>query len=416
MTKLRIAVISDMHVGTSARGLDLCPHDLEPDQKTGRHEDYIGLFEDLARSPAVTSNGKFDMLCITGDISNEGHPDEFTTADLALRKIAASLNIGENSIFFAPGNHDLNWAVMDLKPTAFWSTQRYAPLPQENLSFSRRHADIKHGSLDKEPFYVVWETGDAIIVSINSAAYDKPTAKPHNGIVKQRTVEDLDDHFRNKYSGDTRYRICLLHHHLEQYSEPLPDIADFSTAVNAENLIAALGAHHFDLVLHGHKHHPRLKTYQNDNKHPYISLCAGSFSAILHPLYYENISNLFHIVNIEGRDVATGGIKGRVETWSHSANSWMMTNKVRGLHAIEAFGSNASPIEIEAQILRAAIRNVQTAKFCTWSQMVSNEPGLGHIRTATAFELLKKVCHAQGWDMAGDVNVLERKWIVYDEN
>lgn len=152
--KCRIALLSDLHIGTDARGLDLCPHNLDDSAKVGRHSDFISLFETWARSAAATNGGPFDMLCLTGDISNTAHAEEFVFADRAAQRVASALGVPDNRIFFVPGNHDVHWPVMELKPTSFWVKHRYAPLFQDPLTFSRMHGLAKTGSLKEEPFFV----------------------------------------------------------------------------------------------------------------------------------------------------------------------------------------------------------------------------------------------------------------------
>lgn len=411
--KYRIALLSDLHIGTSARGLDLCPHDLDDSAKVGKPPDFISYFEKWARNAIDTNGGPFDMLCLTGDISNTAHAEEFVFADRATQRIASALGVPDNRIFFVPGNHDVHWPVMDLKPASFWAKHRYSPLFQDSLTFSRMHGLVKIGSLKEDPFFVAWEEADAIVIGINSAAYDGPTVKPHNGIIKQQTVDEVDRYLSRFPNTDKRLRICLLHHHLEQYSEPIPDTHDPSIAVNAENLLNTLIRHRVDLVLHGHKHHPRLGAKQSGNGHPLVSLCAGSFSAVLHPLYYDGISNLFHIINVDGRESATGRIFGKVDTWTFTNNQWRAASGVKGLYASEAFGSAATPIEIEGKVRDCLARRLATEQFCTWEQMIEEYPSLDLVRTDVVYDILLSVSQELKCDIAGDRQVVGKKWVVF---
>jgi len=411
--KCRIALLSDLHIGTGARGLDLCPHELDDSAKVGRHSDFISLFEAWARSAAATNGGPFDMLCLTGDISNTAHAEEFVFADRVAQRVASVLGVPDNRIFFVPGNHDVHWPVMELKPPSFWARHRYAPLFQDSLTFSRRHGLAKTGSLMEEPFFVAWEEADAIVIGINSAAYDGPTAKPHNGVIRQRTVEAVDQYLGSFPKTDKRLRLCLLHHHLEQYSEPIPDTHDPSIAVNAENLVNALSRHRVDLVLHGHKHHPRLGARQSGNEHPLVSVCAGSFSAVLHPLYYDGIPNLFHVINVDGREAGTDRIFGKVDTWTFTNNQWRAASGVKGLYASEAFGSAATPAEIEANVRNCLVRRLATEQVCTWQQLVLDCPSLDLVRTDVVYNILQSVSEELNCELNGDRQVIGKKWVVF---
>lgn len=411
MKAFRIVLLSDLHVGNKARGLDLCPPLSEADQ-IGRQEDFVSHFESWATSDRATADGPFDMLCVTGDISNSAHPDEFEVASGAIARISAALGLTEDQVFFVPGNHDVHWPVMDIGP--FWSRFRYAPLLQDNLTFQRRLARAATGRLDSAPYFACWKAPKAIVVAINSAAYDGPTIKPHNGVIKQETVEQLDHYLTSLPSEEDQLRLCLLHHHIEQHSEPLPDTADFSIAVNAANLVHVLAKHRMDLVLHGHKHYPRMSTHQPSGWHPIVAVCAGSFSSILSPPYYDGIQNMFHVINVSGRETNTARVFGRVDNWVFRDSAWVEATGVGGMYGKEAFGSAATPSEVE-QAIRTGLdsRLAGGVHVCKWTDLVTDNPLLGNLRTDMAFETLKKVTEDLGLDMAGDKAVADKKWAIF---
>lgn len=412
MPNLRIALISDLHVGRENRGLDMCPHILEPDEITGRNQDYVATFETQAGD--FLKNGPIDILCVTGDISNRAHADEFVFADRAIRRIAAVLSVSDDAIYFVPGNHDIHWPVMGLQPTSFWSTYRYAPLFQEGLTFQRRVLAGSTGAMDKAPYFVAWHDRKVIVIGINSAAFDGPESQLHGGLIRQETVDAIDLYLATLPRDPLQVRMCLLHHHPIQYSERVPDSVDPSIAVNSENLLRVLTNHSFDLVLHGHKHQPRLKTHLISNGHPYVSLCAGSFSAVLHPLYFDGCSNLFHVVNIRGRDNSSQGIKGTVQSWTHVASGkWEASNQHRGIPAIEAFGSMATPAQIKVDLMSAVSARMSISQICRWQDLLQFHPHLEYVRAEVVYDLLSKTCTELGFELAGDNNGYDRSWVVF---
>lgn len=409
MPKFRIALISDLHVGVDNRGMDMCPHELRPDQVTGRNSDYIATIERQA-----SEFGPVDMLCVTGDISNRAHSEEFKLADRAIRRIATALDISETSIYFVPGNHDIHWPVMELKPPDFWATYRYAPLLQKGLTFERRVTESQFGALDKSPFFVAWNCDNAIVVGINSAAFDGPENELHTGMIREETVQDLDKYLEAFPVKLKQVRICLLHHHPIQYSENIPNVLDLSIAINSEHLLAALNKHSFDLVLHGHKHQSRLKTHLNNNCHPFVSLCAGSFSSILHPLYFEGTSNLFHIINIDGRDRSSQGIQGTVQSWIHTADgTWKVSHENRGMPAIEAFGSLATTAQIEHDLLNSIPAQMSLTTVCSWKDLIKLHPHLEFVNSTVAHNAMMKITLILGCEMVGDKNIHPRNWVVF---
>lgn len=412
MRKLRIALVSDLHVGTNARGLDICPLPIADDAKIGKKDDYVGIFERTAAE--FLASGRIDILCVTGDITNTGHASEFSSASRAIGRIATALDVAEHRVFFSPGNHDVNWPVMKLSPESFWSAHRYSPMLQDELIFQRRLADAIAGRIDTHPYYVVWDSPEALVASVNSAAYDGPNAAPHSGEIRQETIDDLRRFLSGMERDSNKIRMCLLHHHPIQYSEPIPDTPDQSIIVNAENFLNLISEQQFDIILHGHKHHPRLKTHQGDNSNPFVSLCAGSFSATLNSLQSGTISNLFHIINIESRHPASGGIQGYVETWSfRTEGKWQVSHQLHGIHPREAFGTSASVGEIENRIRTILTSFVQTARNCAWSDIITADPELDFVRTDVAFGAFTRMSVEQGYEVAGDKHVATRTWVAY---
>ena len=412
MAPLRIAHLSDLHVGHENRGLDMCPHELKPSERVGRTEDYVATFESLAASDAFKADGPIDMLCITGDISNRAHATEFVYADRAIRRVASALGIPGEAVYFVPGNHDVHWPVMGLEPQRFWSAYRYAPLLQGELAFRQRASESAAGAFDVAPYFVAWESDKALIVGINSAAYDGPEDELHPGTVRQETLEALDQFLSARVRDPQKLRLCLLHHHPFQMSEPIPDTNDPTIVVNAENFLALLSKHCFDLVMHGHKHQPRLKTHLVNNCHPMISMCAGSFSAVLHPLHFDGSSNLFHVINVHGRDPSSGGITGTVQSWTHKGK-WEPSHALRGIPAVEAFGSHSTPDQIRAHLIAGLQTCMDSAEFCRWPDLVEHESQLQHVRSDVAHGLLTEVARELGYDMAGDKNGSPASWAVF---
>jgi 3',5'-cyclic AMP phosphodiesterase CpdA len=412
MMKLRIALISDLHVGAENRGMDMCPHPLLPDEVSGRCPDYVATIEQQASE--FKEKGDIDMLCVTGDISNRAHAEEFKLADRAIERVANALSIPKTSVYFVPGNHDIYWPVMELNPHDFWAPYRYAPLLQNGLTFQRRISESQFGAIDCEPYFIAWKNEKSIVLGINSAAFDGPTAATHSGVIRQETIHAIDTFLKELPVDFSQTRVCLLHHHPIQYSEKIPNSVDLSIAVNSENLINVLNKHSFDLILHGHKHQPRLKTHLINNCHPFVSLCAGSFSSILHPLHFDGSSNLFHIMNIDGRDQSSKGIQGTLQSWTYTTEGiWKPSHENRGIPAVEAFGSLATPTQIKTDLKNTIPNLMIRSTVCKWTDLVSQHPHLDFVNSNVAFKLMSEVAHELGCEMVGDNNGYSRNWVVF---
>lgn len=411
---VRIAVISDLHVGSKARALDLCPHELPHEKKLSKSKDFLKVFVEHVGSEKFRQAGGVDQLFVTGDISNYADPTEFNLASEVVQKIADAMGVATENIFFVPGNHDLHWPVMKLVPTSFWQNFRYAPLMQPDLIFRKRIDDAKIGAFDKAPYFIVWDSLHSLVIALNTAAFDSPDPETgkHNGLVSQETLNELDSFLATIPFDSSHSRICLLHHHPIQYSDLVPNIPDYSALTNAENLRELLSKHRVDIAIHGHKHVPHLQhTHAVTNGHPLTILGAGSFSAELETQWTGTTQNQFHIINVEGRNPNTHAVYGYVETWNFEVSgSWRASNSHTGLNATEGFGSLTTIAEIKAQVEPLVNQLISAQGTCTWEDVNSKHPHLAHVKTQVAFEVFSEIGRAKGLRVYGDVNTVDRMW------
>lgn len=100
---LRILHLSDIHFHASAWNADGDVHD--------------ELIPDLSR--IVESEGPVDAILVGGDIAFGGKPEEFAMATSWLERVRiAAGGLDESRVWTVPGNHDLDWAVVESSPIA----------------------------------------------------------------------------------------------------------------------------------------------------------------------------------------------------------------------------------------------------------------------------------------------------------
>src|SRR5436309_1142887 len=95
----------------------------------------------------------------------------------------------------------------------------------------------------------------AEIVSINSVIdhHDEKMAK--RGAFGVDRLSELVSSLETRV--ETRsLRIALMHHHPMLHSSPV--LSDEDVLPNGDQLLATLAKYGYSLVIHGHKHHPRL--------------------------------------------------------------------------------------------------------------------------------------------------------------
>lgn len=350
---LRLAVVSDLHIGTKARAAELCPQTLSDALVASRNESFLDSFRRLANSEAFKSAGKIDALFVTGDITNSGHASEHARASEVIHFVADQLGVNHEQTFFVPGNHDVFWPVAKLEPQDFWRKYRYEPLHAKGNHFI--YAAMQQGasgSYHDAPYAVLRKTDSLLVLGVNTAAHDGP-AEPtvHHGSISNETMTWIDENL-SPYDNDlTLRRVCLVHHHPLQYQNPTGNGKDFSALQNAEPLLALLAKHRVEILVHGHRHVPQW-TFRFDGTtgHPIAILGAGSFCAALENSWTGNVSNQFHVVEFWSRPTTSAG-RGRLLSWAYdSLNGWKPSSKDLGIHAVRRFGDRRTEDELASTI------------------------------------------------------------------
>lgn len=114
-------------------------------------------------------------------------------------------------------------------------------------------------------------------------------------------------------------------------------------------MLAAAGC---QLVVHGHKHHPRFTYYSSAVNSRLPVLAAGSFSAILNRI--ESVTrNVFHIVDLAlpqpGRDSANG----TVLTWEWKVGTGWIPSSLQSADFphVAGFGAQRTPSQIAVSLI-----------------------------------------------------------------
>jgi len=104
----RIALISDIHFGQFSRTTEFSvPGERIKDENTGG--------EPLKESTiSLLKNEGITYLCIAGDLTSLGSPQEFVYCEEMILDIAEQLGIQKSNILLGLGNHDIDWNISEL--------------------------------------------------------------------------------------------------------------------------------------------------------------------------------------------------------------------------------------------------------------------------------------------------------------
>jgi 3',5'-cyclic AMP phosphodiesterase CpdA len=396
MEPISIAVISDLHVGKSARSKDLCPHEESKAIESDFRSNFIAFLERASIAA--------DYILIPGDITDGADPDEFKLASDFITDIARKLNVEDEKIIFVPGNHDVNWPLLKINPkdqSGVYYRLRYAPLVNEDAVFHKIIQNCKQKLLDT-PYIGVWEFTDLLVVGINSSWHDDPSIAIHHGIVSNETIDELRKILEGLDLEQQRLKVFLVHHHPIPYSDPLPSLPDFSIMTNAPALLQLLQSHQFDLLVHGHKHVPNLITYSVNSSFPILILASGSLSSVLDTRWSGCVNNQFHIVKIDGRDTSDKTTFGNVESWSYTtASGWTKSKEHNGISHVIPFGTYVHPNVLSEQLREIIQKAFKAHQYIRWSDVTKDNQTYQFLPPSLLIDVLDKLAVSVGFKRHG---------------
>lgn len=399
---MKLAVISDLHVGLAARSKDLCPEPAPTERRNRKwyadktDSSYRQAFVDFVGKNGITA----DYLVLPGDVTHRAQPQEVKIASEFILQAADALQISHNNIVFVPGNHDVDWSVFDLADdTGVRWEQRYAPVGHDKFHF-KKIVERGNGNVLAPPHFIVWEFADLLVVGYNSSSHDAPIHKDdaHHGLADPEHLDALRATLDKVVTTDDRVRLFLVHHHPLDFSYPIPRIPEFSLMTNAEQLLSIVHDHSFDILIHGHRHHPRFETHSTKT-YPHLPiLCSGSFSIELDTEWAGTVENQFHLVNIDGRSGTENRIFGKLQSWTNNrARGWIPSEEsTSGIHHMLPFGSYVMPRELDSLLKPFVLDWLKTHDHVLWRDVVRQFPELEHLPLDSAMAAFKRLAEELG--------------------
>lgn len=313
MHTLRILHLSDLH----ARG----PRE---DEQWRRQRTLGSAWDDNLRQ--IADAGAIDLICLTGDIANQGRTDEYVEATAFVERLLEHLDLPRDRFFCVPGNHDVDRTIAG----AEWGAMRAGLTAVDALALSRAlAAGGAAGPGMPEVDQILARTGAyRDWLSVIRREELVPSQSPHGRLGYRRTIHVRDLPFAVHVIGldsawssgdaadagrlvlsqdqvmrlatDTEgkpldgLRLALVHH-------PLHDLRD---ATECRRLLAE----HVDLLLRGHLHDAAAQSW-SDPSSRLRELATGSLYEVATS---EGRRNRLQVVTLE-LDPA-GRIHG-IEIW-----------------------------------------------------------------------------------------------------
>ncbi len=330
MVLKRIALISDIHFGRDARTKEFS---LPGSRHNGNEQNAASI---SAGAIEIMSNMKTDYMFVAGDLTSVGSPAEFHFCEKMIEKMASEANIDIGNVVCCSGNHDNDWNISKIADSMSNGENDLTQIYKDGyrvLATSVVKQNLKclyHDFYSASwPMTGVFEDETIIVFVLNSSTFcihrDEDELPPHGKL----TVEQLN-WFRKEAENrknDPRWKIVLLHHHPFNYPFPVPG-ADPSSLEEGSELCNIAGMNGIDIIIHGHRHHPRCKTQMESGwKKPITFICGGSFSAKETERLGGDIPNMFHIIELSD---TVGDLKlySYVYHWEGWESEFTMNNRI----------------------------------------------------------------------------------------
>lgn len=294
---MNIAFISDIHFGKLACTAEFSIPGDDNSNDTKNAAAFTEGLIDLLKEKDVS------FLFIAGDLTSYGSPQEFYYCEEKIIEIAAKANIASESIICTMGNHDIDWTIIGLVKADEIKNEDVLSVASEmyqkiasNVSSVVLERIQKPQNIGPKPFSGIVEN-EFVVFILNSSSYSSPSQYNKHGRLDKHQLEWLETELKS-YENDRRTKIVMLHHHPIQY--PYPVIGeDPSLLEEGSELISICGKYGVNMVLHGHRHHPRVKTdMENGWKNPITFICAGSLSVGPNHRNEGTIPNTVHIIDM----------------------------------------------------------------------------------------------------------------------
>jgi hypothetical protein len=192
--------------------------------------------------------------------------------------------------------------------------------------------------------FAVYLEDQVRVVLLNSAAFHgsgRPAEESEreftHGRISTRTISALREALS---SEDRRINFLVCHHHPAPFN-PVEE-RDYSEMVGGDRLIDLLGSDAFGpwLIIHGHKHYPRI-AYATGGPSSPIIFSAGSFSAQLYQKLQGHARNQFYVMEIPVDQLDPMGLDlaGVLRAWDWiRLSGWQPAGERSGLPHRVGFG------------------------------------------------------------------------------
>lgn len=286
---MRVAIISDLHCKHSstdgnAKSTLLYSDDIGGGSLTNP----IKALKNLLLEEEL----KCEIVVCPGDIADKADSQGLSTGWSYLESVQRAT---EASLLVATvGNHDVNVKCTD-------DQDPNGKLKDLDINYPVPNKKGSKNEYWQNDFCLI-KHNRVLILVFNSCHSHRNIPSSRTARIDLEQLEKMEIALKGIKQEDFDYRIALCHHHpINHGNLNNPDIDLIS---NGDDFIKLLESNNFQIVIHGHKHEPKL-SYKDSMP----IFCSGSLSSTQN-VYDLRIENTFHIL-----ELLPGKAMGTIETW-----------------------------------------------------------------------------------------------------
>lgn len=294
---VKIAVVSDLHVYTSAEP-GKAPSFLKTEEAVANPlQSPLNSLDILIAEKKMTA----DFLFCPGDLCDRADGQALRFAWRKLSELGQHLKA---DVVATTGNHDID-SRHSSELEAANSVKQLSNYPIGDSTLANEYW-AKHFTV------LEYAKTDCRIAILNSSAcHGQIDIEKNHGRIQETTLRQLERKLTE--ASAPAANILLCHHNPQQQSELLLGEDDWMRS--GQPLLDLLSTPELGswMVVHGHKHHPKLTYAAGGGTSPVVLSC-GSFAAHLFPQLSSRTKNQFHLIEVNIPRSRTHGISGQIQS------------------------------------------------------------------------------------------------------
>lgn len=297
-----------------------------------------------------------DLLLCPGDITDKVDKQGLLSGWNFIKEVQQS--IGNPKLFATVGNHDIDSRGSHSTGHPFTLLKQ---LEVKGYPTSDSFANTSYWS---NHFCVICDS-DYCLLLFNSCYSHTDANSAKSCLIDHITIEKINEELSKVSELDMKFKICMLHHHPQHHSNFDLQFSDADFVENGDRLVALLNKFDFNIVIHGHKHEPKLRY---DDTIPVFA--SGSFSSLMNIIDIK-ADNTFHMIRLERSGLGTirSWVYGPTKGWTQSDGTYFPCTT--------GFGAKKSPREIADDC--EALISVNSSGMINYQSLIQSVPDLPYL-------------------------------------